>query len=192
MAADVRAMWQWKDSLVFPAAVLIGKPSFSGTRAGLSRWRVSGLKRDAAPLIQYLHKMLVVGLKPYVLIQPYIKQLKEEEFRCACCRYILCRLFFVQGEFVSCLRTHWRGKTVVCEPVVPAPDVMVELGKRVVDLLPSDSVLYRVDMFLWNDAVCVNEVEMVDACLFAREQVWTANRYKRPQKLTFVCAARGC
>uniref|UniRef100_A0A7S1N8R1 Uncharacterized protein n=1 Tax=Eutreptiella gymnastica TaxID=73025 RepID=A0A7S1N8R1_9EUGL len=139
---------------------IVTKPSHSGSRLHFEKWFVAGLRSAATTFATALRRMFEGSAKPFVLVQPFLQGLADLEYR----------LFFVNRKFVSCVSTRWgvnhQGKRDMKRANVDDKallDVLQPIAQRVVDLLPPDSVMYRVDLFKWGDQYAVNEIEMVDA-----------------------------
>eukprot|EP00668_Euglena_longa_P002442 GGOE01002848.1.p1 GENE.GGOE01002848.1~~GGOE01002848.1.p1 ORF type:complete len:873 (+),score=187.20 GGOE01002848.1:43-2661(+) len=157
---------------------VVTKPSHSGTRTDLRVWDIPRLihpesqeQRDGHPgdreqFLQYLYEVFHGKHKPYLLLQPFVPDLAEGEYR----------LYYFHGVFKACIHTQWvqvtQGEEEVLLRSAPVCDKKVlqacqAVADCVVSLLPQDSVLYRVDLFYNKPSSkwTVNEVEMVDACL---------------------------
>eukprot|EP00669_Euglena_mutabilis_P007314 TRINITY_DN2641_c0_g1_i1.p1 TRINITY_DN2641_c0_g1~~TRINITY_DN2641_c0_g1_i1.p1 ORF type:complete len:459 (-),score=157.84 TRINITY_DN2641_c0_g1_i1:280-1656(-) len=172
---SVKAMMEWVTGRGHVKVVT--KPSHSGTRVDFREWDVARLMAETpkgashrGEMVAYLEDVFRRKKKPYLLVQPFLAALDWGEYR----------LFYINRQLRSALWTTWQHREKGEEHVVlkrlPFTNkaelkVMDVVGRRVVELLPRDSLLYRVDLFRRDEGdYAVNEVEMVDACLFPDDQ----------------------
>eukprot|EP00667_Euglena_gracilis_P006351 EG_transcript_6402 len=141
---------------------LVAKPSHSGSKLHFSLWPVRDLRRSAFSFVNAMRRLFVASQKPFVLVQPFLQGLADLEYR----------LYFVNRQFVSCVSTKWKtssqGKAAIKRSPVDNPVLIAQMrpiAQRAVDLLPTDSALYRVDMFLHEGRYAINEIEMIDGDL---------------------------
>uniref|UniRef100_A0A7S4FFA4 SAP domain-containing protein n=1 Tax=Eutreptiella gymnastica TaxID=73025 RepID=A0A7S4FFA4_9EUGL len=156
---SIRQMVDWIQGLDPVPLHIITKPSHSGSKLHFQKWFVAGLRQNSVAFATALRRLFVHSQKPFVLVQPFIQGLADLEYR----------LFFVNRAFVSCVSTQWRvtsaGKAdmkrcnVDDKALLP---ILQSVAQRIVDVLPADSVMYRVDMFKHEGRWAVNEIEMVD------------------------------
>eukprot|EP00668_Euglena_longa_P015729 GGOE01019866.1.p1 GENE.GGOE01019866.1~~GGOE01019866.1.p1 ORF type:complete len:561 (-),score=168.85 GGOE01019866.1:172-1812(-) len=159
---QLKGMVTWLQSLDPLPERLVTKPSHSGSKLHFMLWPVSNLRSSAHNFVSAVRRLFVKSQKPFILVQPYLQGLADLEYR----------LYFVNQQFVSCVSTKWgttsQGKAAIKRTNVDNPALLAKMrpiAQRAVDLLPADSMLYRVDMFLHEGEFSINEIEMVDGDL---------------------------
>lgn len=152
---------------------IVTKPSHSTNCQDVQEWDLDwiggGTTSDpagAARLVDHLRRLFEGQGKPYVLVQPRIHALRYgREYR-----HVV-----IDGAFHACALTAWKRVPRTDDEWTCVPRRMedaavlrqtVPLAERLVSLLPSDSALYRVDLFRHRGRWCVTEVEAVDAATY--------------------------
>jgi hypothetical protein len=173
LRGPVDALVAWLAGLPRPPRWIVTKPSHATNCQDVQEWDleyVAGDPAGAARFVAYLRRLFEEQGRPYVLVQPRIHALRYgPEYRHV----------FIDGAFHACAATVWKRRTDDGEwACVPRPTTepavlraTVPLASRLVELLPPDSPLYRVDLFRHRGVWWVTEVETVDADTYGDDSV---------------------
>lgn len=132
------------------------KPSVSASGENVIK-----LKKNNLEKIDEIYEIILNDKNQKLLIQPYIKTVRNGEYSCIVIndelQYAVCRktgIFTVKKEVKYLKKLPENIKNIV--------DYIIEILK------PFETIFYRVDFFKYNDGYVVNELEMIDPDLFIK------------------------